>query len=273
MPFESPTTDSNMAVVLSSEESDLFTSSSLRRSHSQSKFVSGRRSQGGFQTSASTSRIDQLFHENYHHQPIHVVPDSSPSSGPPSPTITLRAESESDPSCSSTPATSLSFDGQYEGDASIGFQDTLLLSEYGDNPYFMLDDLEDIEPSLSSRIDDSHTVSPADDASTGTSRPGSPTPPEHAEDDTAVKHRPTQHVDYLSHDWREEDIWSSWRYIISKRREFANAPRLENASWRTWMKAKYGLKTVSPETLNWYACFFFSVLPDMTLTLAKAKRL
>ncbi|KAJ8129923.1 hypothetical protein O1611_g3707 [Lasiodiplodia mahajangana] len=209
-----------MAVVLTSEESDLFTTSPLRRSHSQSKFLSSHRSQG-FHTSASTSRIDQLFHDKYRHQSIHIVPDPSPSSGPPSPTTTLHAESESDPSCSSTPATSFSLDGQYDGDVSDGFQDSLLLSEYGDNPYFI------------------------------TSRPESPVAPEHAEDDTAVKHHPTQHVDYLSHNWREEDIWSSWRYIISKRGEFANAPRLENASWRTWMKAKYGLKTVSPETLNW----------------------
>ncbi|KAI3342693.1 hypothetical protein F4824DRAFT_116090 [Ustulina deusta] len=241
-----------MAVVLSSEESDPFASSTLRRSHSQTKFISGRRSQG-FHTSASTSRIDQLFHDNYRHQPIHIVPDSSPSSGPPSP-CTLHAESECDPSYLSTPATSVSLDGQYEDDVPVQSQDSLLLSEYGDNPYFMLEsleDLEDLEPSLSPRMGDSHIVSPADDTSTGTSRPESPVPPEHAEDDTAVKHHPTQHVDYLSHDWKEEDIWSSWRYIISKRREFANAPRLENASWRTWMKAKYGLKTVSPETLNW----------------------
>ncbi|KAI1128396.1 hypothetical protein F5Y10DRAFT_176239 [Nemania abortiva] len=238
-----------MAVVISSEDSDLFVSSSLRRSHSQSKFLSSHRSQG-FHTSASTSRIDQLFHDKYRHQSIHIVPDSSPSSGPPSPTTTLHAESESDPSCSSTPATSV-LDGQYDGDASSGYQDSLLLSEYGDNPYFMLDDLGDIEPSLDPQIGESHTTSPADGTSASTSRPESPVAPEHAEDDSAVKHHPTQHVDYLSHNWREEDIWSSWRYIISKRGEFANAPRLENASWRTWMKAKYGLKTVSPETLNW----------------------
>ncbi|KAI0486434.1 hypothetical protein F4859DRAFT_370316 [Xylaria cf. heliscus] len=239
-----------MAVVLSSEESDLFSSSALRRSHSQSKFVSSRQSPG-FHTSASTSRIDQLFRENYHHQPIHTVPASSPSSGPPSPTIP-HVESESNLSYTSTPATSVSFDGQYESDTSVDSRDPLLLSEYGDNPYFMLDDLNDIEPSLTSRFDDNtYAASPTEDASANTSRPGSPVAPEHAEDDTAVKHRPTHHVDYLSHNWREEDIWSSWRYIISKRGEFANAPRLENASWRTWMKAKYGLKTVSPETLNW----------------------
>ncbi|KAF2967784.1 hypothetical protein GQX73_g5842 [Xylaria multiplex] len=240
-----------MAVVLSSEESDLFSSSTLRRSQSQSKFMSSHRSQG-FHTSASTSRIDQLFHDNYRHHPIHIAPDSSPSSGPPSP-ITLHAESESDPSYTSTPATSISFDGQYDDDASSQSQDTLLLSEYGDNPYFMLDNdsLDGFEPPLSPLMSHSHTTSPEDVTSADTSRPGSPVAPEHAEDDTAVKRHPTHHVDYLSHDWKEEDIWSSWRYIVSKRTEYANAARLENASWRTWMKAKYGLKTVSPETLNW----------------------
>ncbi|KAJ2984499.1 hypothetical protein NUW58_g6028 [Xylaria curta] len=243
------TTDLKMAVVITSEESDLFSSSALRRSHSQSQFVSGHQGQG-FHTSASTSRIDQLFRDNYRHQPIHV-PASSPSSGPPSPTTTLRAESESSASYISTPATSVSLDGQYDSDTSLEPQDSLLLSEYGDNPYFMLDDLEDTEPSPSPQIDGPYAGSPADDTSGSTSRPESPVAPEHAEDDTAVRHHPTHHVDYLSHDWREEDIWSSWRYIISKRRDFANAPRLENASWRTWMKAKYGLKTVSPETLNW----------------------
>ncbi|KAI0974273.1 hypothetical protein F4678DRAFT_458237 [Xylaria arbuscula] len=239
-----------MAVVLTSEESDPFASSTLRRSHSQSKFLSSHRSQA-FHTSASTSRIDQLFRDNYRHQPIPIAPESSPSSGPPSPSSsTLHAESECDPSYLSTPATSVSLDGQFEDDVSGHSQDSLLLSEHADNPYFMLDGLDDLEPSLSLDIGDSHIISPADE-SAGTSRPESPVAPEHAEDDTAVARHPTQHVDYLSHDWREEDIWSSWRYIISKRTEFANAARLENASWRTWMKAKYGLKTVSPETLNW----------------------
>ncbi|KAI0430256.1 hypothetical protein F5Y09DRAFT_237994 [Xylaria sp. FL1042] len=238
-----------MAVVISSEENDLFASSTLRRSHSQSKFISSRHSQG-LHTSASTSRIDQLFHDNYRHQSIPITPDSSPSSGPPSPS-TIHPESECDPSYISTPATSVSLDGQYDDLPTIQSEDSLLLSEYADNPYFMLDGLEDLEPPPSPRMDGSHIVSPSDDTSAGTSRPESPVVPEHAEDDTAVTHHPTQHVDYLSHDWKEEDIWSSWRYIISKRAEFTNSARLENASWRTWMKAKYNLKTVSPETLNW----------------------
>lgn len=241
-----------MAVVISSEEGDLFASSALRRSHSQSKFAIPSRHSQGFHASASTSRIDQLFHDNYRHQSIQLVPDSSPSSSPPSP-AGLHIENESNFSYPSTPATSVSLDGQYDGDASVGPRDSLLLSEYGDNPYFMLDDLEeDYGTSLSEELNGPYTVSPVEDSSASTSRPGSPIAPEHAEDDTAVTHRPTQHVDYLSHNWREEDIWSSWRYIISKRSDFANAPRLENASWRTWMKAKYRLKTVSPETLNWY---------------------
>ncbi|KAI1431458.1 hypothetical protein GGR50DRAFT_699946 [Xylaria sp. CBS 124048] len=239
-----------MAMVIATEDNDLFSSSSpLRRSRSQPRFLSGNLSQG-FHASSSTSRLDQLFQENYRPQPIHIVPASSPSSGPSSPS-TIHAESEIDQSYISTPATSLSLDGQYGGEDHDS-QDSLLISEYGDNPYFALDDLEELEPPASPPTGHSYTVSPAEDeAFVGTSRPGSPAAPEHAEDDTAVKPHPTQHVDYLSHNWKEEDIWSSWRYVISKRREFSNAPRLENASWRTWMKAKYGLKTVSPETLNW----------------------
>ena len=262
-----------MAVVITSEESDLFSSSPLRRSHSQSKFLSTSRSQG-FHSSASTSRIDQLFHDSHRHKPIQVVPKPSPSSSPPSPS-TIHAESEYDPSYISTPATSVSLDGQYDDDLSIQPQDSLLLSEYADNPYFMingLDDLEEPEPSPSPQTDDPSTLSPPDDFSAGTSRPESPVAPEHAEDDTAVKHHPTQHVDYLSYDWKEEDIWSSWRYITSKRTEFTNSARLENASWRTWMKAKYRLKTVSPETLNWLVILSLSY-SRYSLTLAKAQRL
>lgn len=72
-----------------------------------------------------------------------------------------------------------------------------------------------------------------------------------ANDDTAVKHEPSRHVDYLSHNWKESDISASWRYIVLRRKDVANAARLENASWRTWTKAKYNLKTVAPESVNW----------------------
>lgn len=71
-------------------------------------------------------------------------------------------------------------------------------------------------------------------------------------DDTAARLEPSRNVDYLSHDWVEEDIWSSWRYIVSRRRHFGQCSREENASWRVWAKQKYKLKTVNPNTINWY---------------------
>ncbi len=72
-----------------------------------------------------------------------------------------------------------------------------------------------------------------------------------SEDDTAVRKEPSHHVDYLSYEWREEDIWSSWRHIVEHRKVYGERSRLENASWRTWAKSQFKLKTVSPETLNW----------------------
>jgi len=109
-------------------------------------------------------------------------------------------------------------------------------------------DDEDLDPPPSPRTDNSYTVpSPTSDTTP------THTPDTHivSEDDTAIKQEPSRHVDYLSHDWREEDIWSSWRHIVSKRRLYGERSRLENASWRTWAKQKNKLKTVPPDTLNW----------------------
>ncbi|KAF1931999.1 uncharacterized protein M421DRAFT_416728 [Didymella exigua CBS 183.55] len=78
-----------------------------------------------------------------------------------------------------------------------------------------------------------------------------PDPVPQSEDDTAVRKEPSRHVDYLSYEWQEEDIWSSWRHIVEHRSVYGERSRLENASWRTWAKAQFKLKTVSPETLNW----------------------
>ncbi|KAF2636644.1 hypothetical protein P280DRAFT_472867 [Massarina eburnea CBS 473.64] len=72
-----------------------------------------------------------------------------------------------------------------------------------------------------------------------------------SEDDTAVRPEPSHHVDYLSYEWKEEDIWSSWRHIVEHRSVYGERSRLENASWRTWAKAQFKLKTISPESLNW----------------------
>ncbi|KAG6381712.1 hypothetical protein JVT61DRAFT_315 [Boletus reticuloceps] len=70
-------------------------------------------------------------------------------------------------------------------------------------------------------------------------------------DDSAVSDLPNGQVDYLSHEWREEDVWRSWRNMTRLKNEIANGVRLENASWRTWWKQRNGLGTVTPETLNW----------------------
>ena len=76
-----------------------------------------------------------------------------------------------------------------------------------------------------------------------------------AADDTLLEVEPSRHVDYLSHAWKEEDIWTSWRYVTARKHVYSNGVRLENASWRTWAKAKHKLGTISPETLNWYVCY------------------
>jgi len=63
---------------------------------------------------------------------------------------------------------------------------------------------------------------------------------------------PTRQLDYFLHHWEEPEIWSSWRYIRKEKAQYPQiATRLKNASWRTWAKSKYELKTTTPETLNW----------------------
>lgn len=70
-------------------------------------------------------------------------------------------------------------------------------------------------------------------------------------DDISIKVDPDRHVDYLSHDWSENDIWVSWRHVTKQKAFLQSGVRLENASWRTWAKSRNNLKTISPETLNW----------------------
>lgn len=70
-------------------------------------------------------------------------------------------------------------------------------------------------------------------------------------DETNLCPEPSQHVDYLSHDWKEEDMWSSWRHIIKHRSVYRESSRLENASWRQWAKSQFKLRTVTLESLNW----------------------
>ncbi|KAG4266889.1 hypothetical protein FPRO04_13004 [Fusarium proliferatum] len=123
------------------------------------------------------------------------------------------------------------------------------------------------ETSSSFRSGSSYTTSTEDHAtsklSNGILRPGTPDHSECTKDDMAVSSRPSHQVDYLSHDWREEDIWSSWRYIVMRRGDLSDSERLENAVWRTWIKAKYNLTTISPETLNWYVFLGLDMMSDL----------
>ncbi len=240
-----------MAVVLSSEENSYFSSSTLRRSHSQPKFVTKR---SGFHTSASASRISDICQESSGNK---VFSDSTPSSAPSSPRGP-RAES-ADLSCSSTPSSNFSL-GEDSDDDDEGLDpaelEHIVLPQYNDVGYFSHH--EDLDPPSSPQTGHSYT-SPQDDQDASedapVSTPGSPDVLERAEDDIALKAQPSRQVDYLSHNWREEDIWSSWKHIVSRRGDYSNSARLENASWRTWMKSKNKLSTVSPETLNWYVLF------------------
>ncbi|KAH6953888.1 hypothetical protein BKA56DRAFT_638212 [Ilyonectria sp. MPI-CAGE-AT-0026] len=133
-----------------------------------------------------------------------------------------------------------------------------LLSPFPKDSCFMPPN-DGMKPPPNPKTGNSYTVSPAGHGITvNTSRSEKSELPkllEHAKDDSATTANPWRHVDYLSHDWKEEDIWSSWKYITTRRREYPeypNSSRLENASWRAWIKCKYKLKTVSPETLNWF---------------------
>ena len=109
---------------------------------------------------------------------------------------------------------------------------------------------EDLEPPASPKTENSYTVPSSSGGTTPT--PNSEAEPMTvSEDDSAARQEPSRHVDYLSHEWREEDIWASWRHIVSKRKVYGERSRLENASWRTWAKSKYRLHTVTPEKLNW----------------------
>ncbi|KAM5446226.1 protein phosphatase regulator [Microsporum audouinii] len=72
-----------------------------------------------------------------------------------------------------------------------------------------------------------------------------------AADDSLVEREPSRHVDYLSHPWREEDVWSSWRYISARRDEYESGHRLENAAWRSWARIRFDLGSFPAEALNW----------------------
>ncbi|KAM6485840.1 hypothetical protein HDV62DRAFT_261237 [Trichoderma sp. SZMC 28011] len=186
----------------------------------------------------------------------YVMPGSSITSCISTPTTNLSITS-----CVSTPATNFSITPMHDGAQTLitPLEDHILLPALAQEKPFTHPEIHSdysLEPRWSPDGDDSCAEWPpehesSDGGSNNTSRPGTPSLTEHAEDDAAVSIRPSRHVDYLSHDWKEEDIGPSWRYIVTRRADFPNNWRLENASWRAWMKVKNNLKTVSAESINW----------------------
>ncbi|CAO2656806.1 Nn.00g056090.m01.CDS01 [Neocucurbitaria sp. VM-36] len=158
----------------------------------------------------------------------------------------------------STPCSSLSWDTK--SDESSSEEDSLSFPNYSSARQYTkgtapLDTNSSSSPNASNaaapvRPTSLPSPSPSEGPSSDTPLT-TPDPLPMSEDDTAVRKEPSHHVDYLSYEWREEDIWSSWRHIVEHRKVYGERSRLENASWRTWAKSQFKLKTVSPETLNW----------------------
>ena len=211
----------------------------LRRSSSQTSFLLQNPSTCSRSSSGLKSRYAAVGYSTTR------LPASLPSSAPSSPRLTAPGFSNQ-PSYTSTPSSSLSLD-----DHCAVEEDVIIFPSYDRDGRFAENEVSE-PPSSPVSAGPSNVPQSASDICLSRHRQNdiAQTQPT-AGDDTAIESEPTRHVDYLSHNWKEEDIWSSWRHIVAKRNVYANSPRLENASWRTWAKSKYRLKTVSPEALNW----------------------
>ncbi|OAL35256.1 hypothetical protein AYO20_05510 [Fonsecaea nubica] len=165
-----------------------------------------------------------------------VYPDSGPSTAPSSPQLTYSSRRDSN---ASTPASCLSLDQRDIMDED----DDMAFPAFGAADHGTKSS-RDTTVSTEQHDDiPTQVLSPPTDDTSLTGRK--------TQDDQSIEAEPTRHVDYLSHEWKEEEIWRSWSYVVHRRGSLTNGTRLENASWRSWMKAKNHLKTVSPETLNW----------------------
>ena len=219
--------------------------SPLRRSSSRTSFLL----QNPSSYSTSSPHIIKAFDPD----PIYddQLPHSLHSSAPSSPCF-AQPEYSNQPSYTSTPSSSLSLEEQCNTD-----EEDITFPSYEDEDED--DNAQELEQDLESHTSPELIVSHSTRSPPSDSFPTTPCRPDNldrqliAGDDSALRREPTRHVDFLSHNWKEEDIWSSWRHVVAKRRVYSNCSRLENALWRSWTKSKYRLMTVSPEKLNWYA--------------------
>jgi len=191
-------------------------------------------------------------HSEYSYETLNST--SAPSSAPSSPqlehaTFSRRA------SYTSTPASSLSLDirGDADNDGELDFPSYEKCGSLS-----QVEEAQQPEPVVEDEGKPLATPVLEDEESQGTCRP---------RDDSTLENEPTRHVDYLAHEWKLEDIWSSWRYVVARRKVYSNSVRLENASWRTWAKAKDNLRTVTPESLNWCVMFVICLLIAVLILL------
>ena len=176
---------------------------------------------------------------SFHHSGYSYETSDSTSAPPsvPSPPQLAHTTLPKRTSDTSTLASSLSLDSK-ENDGEIDFP-----SFQKSGPLYQLEEVPEPAPKA-----DEHDAKPTTTAIPRGEASQSDTKPK---DDQAMEREPARHADYLAHEWKLEDIWSSWRYVVARRRVYSNSVRLENASWRMWAKAKDNLRTVSPESINW----------------------
>lgn len=67
-----------------------------------------------------------------------------------------------------------------------------------------------------------------------------------------VEYEATENVDYLSFEWKEEDIRATKNYICRRRAMLGNYRRLENALWRAWAKQEQKLQCSPSSLIQWY---------------------
>ncbi|KAF8847578.1 hypothetical protein BDZ45DRAFT_665639 [Acephala macrosclerotiorum] len=218
-----------------------YMSSALYRSYSRSSFLVG---------SPSLQPAQKFYVETKYNNQIPIPPHSAATSCYRTPNTGCWHSPLHTPTPSPSPIpTSSQLDAEFNEDGEYQ------VAPLSNNEVGYYTQAIALLPLTTPRTSGSYPVSPTPNSSSASnSRPGSPVPAERAEhtkDDTMVRDQPSRNVDYLSHDWEQEDIWSSWKHIVSIRKAYGNIGRLENALWRTWTKSQYRLKTVPPETLNW----------------------
>lgn len=73
-----------------------------------------------------------------------------------------------------------------------------------------------------------------------------------SEDDSVIRAQPYEQVDYYTYEWREDDLWATWKHLAGHRGAYLQWSRLENAAWRIWARYAFKRNRIAPESINWY---------------------